>query len=264
MLALSTRITEDPVSKVTMAGGLDAADLAKDLGYRGVCVRPTYLAGMQGAEGMAALRARLDAAQLQVSMVTCSLDVVKNTASAGLSLVDIGWQLDIAATLGVDLLRVGMRHRDEIPLAQCAADQAAERGMRLAHQTHLRTPFETVEGSCDVLQEIARANFGIIYEPANLHLSGSSYGERETEMIAPHIFNVYLQNLLQTDAGNRDPGSPTYVHVGLAEHGDVCIGGFIDCLRHIGYTGWITVHSPRSAGEDEARDAFRYLSAKLG
>jgi sugar phosphate isomerase/epimerase len=261
MIALSTRVTEDPVSKAAIAE-VDAVDLARDIGYAGVCVRPTYLASVYGAEGLAGFRQRLDGAQLRVSMVTCSLDVVKNTEDAGRSLTDIGWQLDIADALGSDLVRVGMRHQDEVPLAQRAADQAAERGVRLAHQTHLQTPFDTVQASCDVLRQIGRANFGMIFEPANLHLQGSQYGQRETDMIAPHIFNVYLQNLVVA-SGDQGLRSPPYVHVGIADQGDIFIRSFMESLERIGYTGWITVHSPRSAGEDEAARAFNYLSTQF-
>ena len=73
-----------------------------------------------------------------------------------------------------------MKVEADIPWAQRAADEAAERGIRLAHQSHTQSLFETVEGSIDVLKRVGRQNFGIIYEPANLDLCGQDYGVRRS------------------------------------------------------------------------------------
>ena len=49
-------------------------------------------------------------------------------------------------TFGADLIRICMKKEEDIPWAQRASDTAAERGIRLAHQSHCSSLFETVEG----------------------------------------------------------------------------------------------------------------------
>ncbi|MEZ4729587.1 MAG: hypothetical protein R3E79_20855 [Caldilineaceae bacterium] len=66
-----------------------------------------------------------------------------------------------------------------------AADEARERNIRLAHQSHTQSIFETVAGSLDILQRVGRPNFGIIYEPANLALCGEAYGPATLRPFSP-------------------------------------------------------------------------------
>lgn len=268
-LALSTRVREHPVTKAMVEVlDNDIVTLAHDLGYAGLCIRPSYLRhASERGETPASLQKRLHGVGLQVSMVTPSLDVVTNSDRAAGSLADIAWQLDIAEALGTNLVRIGMRSITDVPQAQRAADEAAERGIRLAHQIHLRTPFDSVDGALDALDAIARPNFGVIYEPANLALSGAPFSARDLERLLQFIFNVYLQNVrrLATPSGERwtDGGAVDVEHVGIGDAGDVQIGAVLDELRRLGYEGWITVHSPganKGDGDREAAAAFEFLS----
>ena len=69
---------------------------------------------------------------------------------------------DLAEALGSGLLRICMKKDEDIPWAQRASDEAAERGVRLAHQCHAASLFETIEGSLGVLRRVDRPNFGLI------------------------------------------------------------------------------------------------------
>ena len=80
-----------------------------------------------------------------------------------------------------------MKVEADIAWAQRASDEAAERGIRLAHQSHTQSLFETVDGSVDVLQRVGRENFGIIYEPANLDLCGQDYGVETLKRFSPYL-----------------------------------------------------------------------------
>lgn len=60
-----------------------------------------------------------------------------------------------------------------------------------------------------VIKRVGRANFGLIYEPANLMLCGDEYGPKALKQLAPHIMNVYVQNHRMNSTGNT--GLPTRV-----------------------------------------------------
>jgi sugar phosphate isomerase/epimerase len=64
-------------------------------------------------------------------------------------------------------------------------DETRERGIRLAHQSHCASLFETVAGSLRVLQRVDRPNFGIIYEPANWLIAGEDYAVKRSANSSP-------------------------------------------------------------------------------
>ena len=142
---------------------------------------------------------------------------------------------------------MGLHTEEDIPWAQRAADQAAERGIRLAHQCHTRSLFEKVDESLAVLRRIGRPNFGLIYEPANLELCGQEYGPATIERFAPYLFNVYLQNQRLNPQGSSQlstwcRGDVRFDLIPLWEPGGIDFAPLIETLEKIGYTGYVTSH----------------------
>ncbi|MEC7655467.1 MAG: TIM barrel protein, partial [Pseudomonadota bacterium] len=82
-------------------------------------------------------------------------------------------------------VRIMLQSEADIPHAQRAADEAAERGITLAQQTHWGTLCETVEESLDVVRRMDRQNFGITFEPANLLACGNDCGPGALRRLAP-------------------------------------------------------------------------------
>ena len=166
-LSLSVRVAESFSNKRESTIPLeDLARIATDAGYDALCMRASVV-GVHSAAGAAA-RVRRTVAErgLTISMVTADFPVPENSAEGPLSLRGITPSLDLAEALGADLIRICMKKEEDIVHAQRAADEARERGIRLAHQSHTRSLFETVNGSVAVLKAVGRPNFGIIYEPA--------------------------------------------------------------------------------------------------
>ena len=122
-------------------------------------------------------------------------DIPVNNDRAQMALRNITPHLDLAENLGSDLIRIGMKAATDIEWAKSASDEAAERGIRLAHQCHTCTLFETVSMSVEILRQVDRPNFGVIYEPANLLVCGQDYGRATLEALQPWLMNVYLQNM---------------------------------------------------------------------
>jgi sugar phosphate isomerase/epimerase len=193
-------------------------------------------------------------------------DVPANNDRAGMALREIGKHLDVAEALGADLIRIGMKADTDIPWARRACDEAAERGIRLAHQCHTCTLFETVDKSIDVLRSVGRRNFGIIYDPSNLIACSQDYGRKTIEAFAPYLFSVYLQNRWNHPQGKATV--ETWINgplkCDLVPFGDprgVDFRIVFDALSEIGYDGYATVHQV-GAGVDVAtgvRQVAEYL-----
>ena len=193
-LSLSVRIVESACKTRLHIPFQELVSVAKSSGYDAICMRASAGGVDSPTETLAGLRAIVEDAGLQVSMVTADVNVPLNNDRGPDSLRNIGPSLDVAEALGCDLIRVCLKRHEDIAYARTAADQAAKRGIRLAHQCHTATLFEEVDSILSVLTEINRPNFGLIYEPANLLLCGQSYAADTLTRLRPFLMNVYAQN----------------------------------------------------------------------
>jgi sugar phosphate isomerase/epimerase len=193
------------------------------------------------------MRAEIERAGLVVSMVTADSDVPLNNEHGPDSLRNIVPTLDVAQALGSDLIRVCLKTEADVEHAKRAADLAADRGIRLAHQCHTTTLFEEVEPSIAWLKRINRRNFGLIYEPINLLICGQSYGLATLRKFAPYLMNVYVQNHRLDPQGPAALetwclGTRRFYHIPLWEPGGVNFPEAVTALQAIGYNGFFTVH----------------------
>ncbi len=247
-MSLSARIAESFYDKKIAAVPFeDLAELAKDNGYGAICMRAS-VAGIQSSnERITSVRQTLDRLGLKVSMVTGDFAIPENFERGPDALRNITPYLDLAEAFACDLLRICMKSEEDISWAQRASDEAAERGMRLAHQCHVASLFETIEGSLDVLRRVNRSNFGIIYEPANLKMCGEVYGLEALNAFRPYLFNVYLQNYLDNPEGKEHietwvRGMFRFDHIPLHDPRGVDWREVFDALETVGYDGYVTVH----------------------
>ncbi|MDP6445587.1 MAG: TIM barrel protein [Pirellulaceae bacterium] len=246
-LALSVRIAEAPCKTKLNSPPEELLQLARRHGYEALCVRASLVGVQSTTEEIAAAAHAIHRAEMPVSMVTADFDVPLNNDDGPNSLREIGPSLNVAAALRCDLIRVCLKTADDIPYARRAADEAAERGIRLAHQCHTTTLFENVDESLDVIRQIDRANFGVIYEPANLMLCGDSYGLQTLRRLQPHLMNVYVQNH-RLDARGPESlptwsmGERRFHHIPIWQAGGVRFPLVVESLRRIGYRGSFTIH----------------------
>lgn len=254
-LSLSVRIAESPKRKDVAAVPVETvAALAQAAGFGGLSMRASVLNVDSPPERVAQVRALLDGLGLRVSMVTGDLPLAINNDAATGALREIVPYLDLAGALGCDLVRV-MLHRDtDIDDARRAADSAAERGIRLSHQMHWGSLFETVDGALEVLGRIDRPNFGVTYEPANMLACGEDYGAAAIARLAPHIFNVYFQNVrLDPDSpvtfATRCRGAVPVRFIALDDQAGIDPRPLIDALKTVDYDGWVSIHQPLLEGE---------------
>ncbi|MBI4219473.1 MAG: sugar phosphate isomerase/epimerase [Chloroflexi bacterium] len=257
-LSLSTRVAEAPKRKDLALMKLgEIAGLARDAGYAALCMRASQLGVASTTSELRASRKLLDSLKLRVSMVTGNIDVPANNERAGMALREIEKHCDVAEALGADLIRIGMKAHTDIPWARWACDLAAERRIRLAHQCHTCTLFETVEMSLQVVREVGRPNFGIIYEPSNLLICGQDYGVETIRALAPFMFNVYLQNMWNHPEGMSTietwiNGPMKFDLVPFGDPRGIDFGIVFDGLSEVGYEGFVTVHHNVADGLDIA------------
>ncbi len=273
-LSLSVRIAEPPKQKDVAAIPIETlAPRAKALGFDGISMRASVLSVDSPAEDVARVRQLLDRLDLSVSMVSGDVPLASNDANAIQALRNITPYLDLAAGVGSGMVRVMMHSDEDVPFAQRAADEAAERGLRLVHLTHWGTMFETAEDALETLAMVGRGNFGVAFEPANLLACGGDHGPDALERLAPHLFNVFYSTAV------RDPKSPMTFDsrrqgpvpmrfTALGDPHGIPAAPLVERLQTFGYDGWFTVHQPLRDGEhaDAAMRAaatlFRELIAK--
>lgn len=246
-LSLSVRIAEAACKTKLNVPFRDLVQLAAELGYGAICMRASAGGITTPRDRLEQLRAEIEGAGLRVSMVTADSDVPLNNEHGPDSLQHIGPSLEVAAALGCDLIRVCLKSEADIEHARRAADQAAARSIRLAHQCHTTTLFETVDRSLEVLGRIGRSNFGLIYEPANLMLCGEPYDLETLRRFQPHLMNVYVQNHRLDAAGPVEletwcRGVRRFHHIPIWESGGVDFPAVFSGLQQIGYNGCVTIH----------------------
>jgi len=270
-LSLSVRIAEAACKTKLNVPFADLVQLAKELGYRAVCMRASAGGVDTPRKELEAMRASVEDAGLVVSMVTADSDIPLNNEQGPNSLRDIGPSLDVAEALGSDLIRICMKTEADVEHAKRAADAAAARNIRLAHQCHTTSLFEEVGPSLEHLETIGRENFGLIYEPANLMLCNQSYAADTLGRLKPHLMNVYVQNHRLDEAGPVELetwclGPRRFHHIPIWEPGGVDFDVVMQGLESIGYDGYFTVHQAYAElmGPQEAAVASADYLRKIG
>jgi sugar phosphate isomerase/epimerase len=269
-LSLSCRIAEGFLSKeeatLTLA---ELADLAAGSGFDALCMRASQVGVHSTPAAIRAAREILVARGLGVTRVSGDFDIVYNNDRGPNCLRDIKPHLDLAEALGAPMIRVAIKTEADLEAAQAAADIAAGRGLKLVHQTHIQSLFETVDDIVASLERINRPNFGLIFEAANLEQCGQSYGRETIARLAPWICNVYAQNQRLSPSGaitleSRHRGPVTFDVIEIPDQGGIDFAAVFAGLREAGYSGPDTVHQsaredPSLSSAESARRAAGYL-----
>ena len=267
-LSLSVRIAEGFMSKERATMDLDAVcHLARQAGYEAICMRASQIGVHSTARAVAEAVATLERHEMPVSMVTGDFATVYNDQGGPDSLRKITPYLDLAQSLKAKLVRVAVKRESDVAHAQRAADEAAERDLTLVHQCHTLSLFETVDSIEKTLRAIDRANFRLIYEPANLELCAQDYGPGTLQRLSPWLANVYLQNQrLKPDGSVRLDtwcrGPVSFDIIPIHQPGGIDFERVFDGLRAVGYDATITVHqstSEQGRAADEVAETATFL-----
>ena len=247
-LSLSVRVAESFSNKREVRIPLpELARIAKLAGYDALCLRASMVGVADSAERMSEISDILNAQGLAVSMITGDFAVPENGTDGPDCLRNITPYLDLASAVGTDLIRICMKTEGDIIWASRASDEAAERSIRLAHQSHTQSLFETIVGTSSTVERVDRDNFGLIYEPANLALCGQDYGPAVIHTFKSFLLNVYLQNHIPEEGGPQPMvtwvNGPIDSRLYPLESGKgIDFGQVFTGLKSIGYGGYVTLH----------------------
>ncbi len=247
-LSLSVRVAESFSSKEKAELSLpQLIELALNDEYEALCMRASQIGIQTALPKLQEAQELISKVGLRVSMITGDFAVPRNDEHGPDCLRNITPYLDLAEMLESDLIRICMKREEDLPWAQRASDEAAEREIRLAHQSHCASLFETLDGSLSVLERVGRPNFGIVYEPANWMIAGEDYGREAIRRLEPFLFNVYVQNHRLDPQGSVlqhtwKRGKVPLEHIGLWEEGGVDFEEVFLGLDEITYVGFVTVH----------------------
>ena len=269
-LSLSVRVAEQYYDKRQAAMTLEElAPIAAEEGYHALCMRASQLGLQTPPDVVRRKRAELADMGLAISMATGDFPIPENSFESTAALRNITPYLDLAALLECDLIRVSLKKDEDVEWARRAADEARERGIRLAQQCHVASLFELVDDTLDVLRRIGRPNFGVTYEPANLEACGQDYGPKTIERLFPHMVNVYLQNQ-RLDPDGKDTLS-TWVrgelgveHIPISAPRGIDFAPILETLQRLGYSGYVTVHQASTGSEtpvETIRNSARHLKS---
>ena len=268
LLSLSVRVAED--FKVKDRSNMPFAELARmaaRLGYDALCMRASQASVDTPPARVRRMRALLDELGLGVTMVTGDVSLAANDSHATRALGDIGPYLDLAEAFGAPLVRVMLQRPEDLPYATNAAEKAAARGLKLAHQMHIGTLFETVDEALDLAGRIGTKGFGITYEPANMMACGQDWGPPAIGRLFPFLVNVYLQNQRLDPGGatelRRREGVVRVANLPLDAPGGVDFSVVFEGLKRAGYQGPVTVHQAALPGlpiEEAARRYYEFLA----
>lgn len=267
-MSLSVRVAESPKRKDIAAMPIEElAPLAKSAGFQGLSIRASVVSIDTPVERIDFVRNLLDSLNLPVSMVTGNLALAVNNTDATDAIRNITPHLDLAEQLGTSLVRVMLHNESDIAVTRLAADEAKERGLKLCQQMHWGSLFETVADALDVLASIDRKNFGVTYEPANLRACGDDSGPDGLRRLAPHLFNVYFQNIRLDAASsvtfNTNCNGPVGVcFLPIDDPNGIHLPPLTQILKEVGYDGWFTIHQPLLDGQcvnDVIQDAAKFV-----
>jgi sugar phosphate isomerase/epimerase len=259
-LSVSCRIAEGFLSKEDASISFEAlADMAVAAGYDAICMRASQIGVQSTPDEVRAARRILDERSLNVTMISGDFDIVYNNERGPNCLRNITPYLNLADALGAPMIRVCIKQSEDIIHVQNAADAAAQRGLKIVHQCHVQSLFETLDEIEARVREINRPNFGLVFEAANLEQCGQDYGPPAIERLTPWIENVYLQNQRISATGairlNTWCNGPVPIDLcEIYEPDGIDFASVFEGLQAIGYDGPLTVH--QSAPEDTSLTAL--------
>lgn len=150
--------------------------------------------------------------------------------------------LELAKVFNCPLIKIG---GDPEKIRECA-DVAMDYGIKTGTNNHVNTPAETMEKTLDLLHKVNRQNFGILYDPCHLFLSGSEYGEEPVRKLNGKIFCVLVQYIVETtrEKGTLEFKSRYYSQEAPDKPGGPDFRKVFAGLKQIGYTGNISIITP--------------------
>ncbi len=176
--------------------------------------------------------------------------------------------LDLAKDLETDIVttHIGVTpadpHHPRFAVMQDACGRLAEYADSLNAHFAVETGPETAETLCSFLDSLHSTGVAVNMDPANLVMVTGDDPVRAVHTLKKYIVHTHAKDgrkLYDRDpekvygvvADDAPVTSPSFIELPLGQ-GDVPFPRYLDALREIGYTGFLTIE--REVGEDPAKD----------
>jgi sugar phosphate isomerase/epimerase len=134
-------------------------------------------------------------------------------------------------------------------LAQ-TCDRAARHGVRVVTEIHFGQYCETTAMARRMIDLVNRANFGVILDAGNMHITGDSYGAESVKRLGDRIFHVHVKDMVRAEPSDKkayDYPAGRFKRAPLNE-GNVDHRSLFRALAESGYNGYLSCEA--SGGED--------------
>jgi sugar phosphate isomerase/epimerase len=167
---------------------------------------------------------------------------------------------DFARELKVDVVGIhlgfvphdksDLEYREMLEITRDVCDHCKRNGQAL----HLETGQEPVDVLIEFLDDVARDNLFVNFDPANMILYGAGEPLPALEKLGSRVRSVHCKDAIWSER----PGETWGRETPLGE-GDVDMGAFVKTLKKIGYEGPLTIE--REIPEEPARQKAEIGSA---
>ncbi|NOZ22496.1 MAG: sugar phosphate isomerase/epimerase [Planctomycetes bacterium] len=249
-----------------------------EIGYEGVEI-PYHLVREADSDFLRSARRAADAVGLRI----CCLSTVFGANANGPAerqqqeLDGIRNAAEIAEPLGCGVVRISAgamnTPTDEDGLKAMAdwmaqaADLARPFGVSLAPETHPGQFTENAGLTRRLLQQCGAENVGVIYDAANMLVTGVPYGSRIVHELGDAIIHVHLKDMARCgadeDGAHEYPGG-CFKYVFMGE-GDMDHRETFAALKSIGFEGYMTCEciGPEADPTPRARHEFAVVKSLL-
>lgn len=175
---------------------------------------------------------------------------------------DLAWAketIQLCADCAIPAMRIGAGRGESLddlaivaPLLRQASDHAAQRGVRLAMETHPGLPTCRADWIRAILDEVGSDNLGVLYDPGNL---APQDGYKDVpRLMGDRIYHVHLKNVHLAEDGRSAHGwaRPT--------DGPTDMAWVLEALADCGYAGPMAIEFEAfhdNASADEAREGLK-------
>lgn len=149
---------------------------------------------------------------------------------------------DFANWLGCDTVALHLGFIPHDPAAEGYSDivdvtrELCDHCSQHSQFLHLETGQETAEGLLEFIQQVARPNLKINFDPANMILYGTGEPIEALRQVGEHVRSIHCKDGTWSDK----PGESWGAEVPLGQ-GDVGMENYLRTLKEIGYDGALTI-----------------------